>query len=501
MPDRDTYDRLRQHTRETALLGSIAHLLEWDERTMMPPAAGAFRAEQLTYLAGVIHERRTDPAVGEWLEALADSALAADRHGTEATNIRQLRRDYEKQRKRPVDLVRRLTHATVVGQQQWQAAREADDFETFRPYLETIFALKREEAAAIGYDDDPYDPLLDDYEPDATSEEVERVLTALERELVPLVEAIQESGRRPDRTILARAFPIDAQAAFAKDAAAAIGFDFDAGRLDVTAHPFCTGLGPGDCRITTRYLERYFPSAFFGVLHEAGHGIYEQGLDREQYGLPAGESISLGIHESQSRTWENAVGRSLAFWRHFYPSLQTRFDALAGVSLEDFHFAINDVRPSLIRVEADEATYNLHILLRFRLERALVADTLSVGDLPGAWRDEMKRLLGVAPDTDADGVLQDIHWSAGLVGYFPTYSLGNLYGAQFFEQADEDLGGLHAQFERGEFTPLRTWLNEKIHRPGQRYGASELVQRVTGSPLSHEPLMRHLRSIGDLFLG
>jgi carboxypeptidase Taq len=262
----------------------------------------------------------------------------------------------------------------------------------------------------------------------------------------------------------------------------------------VTAHPFCTSLGPHDCRITTRFDEHFFPTALFGILHEAGHGIYDQGLRTDWHGLPPGEAISLGIHESQSRLWENLVARSRPFWQHFYPAAQAKFPALADVALDDFYFAINHVEPSLIRVEADEATYNLHILIRFELEQALLADDLSVADLPAAWNEKYHEYLGITPTGDADGVLQDIHWAAGLVGYFPTYSLGNLYASQFFAAADAELGGLGPQFAAGEFGALRHWLGEKIHAVGQRFTAAELIERVSGKPLSHRPLIEHLRS-------
>jgi carboxypeptidase Taq len=295
--------------------------------------------------------------------------------------------------------------------------------------------------------------------------------------------------------LLQRRFPVDVQEQFGREAAAAIGFDFARGRLDVTAHPFCTTLGPHDCRITTRYDEQFFNTAFFGILHEAGHGIYEQGLPAEHFGLPPGEAISLGIHESQSRLWENFVGRGRAFWNWFYPAAQRHFPAALGdVDCDDFYFAINDVRPSLIRVEADEATYNLHILVRFELEQALLQGDLPPSDLPDAWNEKYRKYLGIAPPDDRRGVLQDVHWSAGLLGYFPTYSLGNLYAAQFFAQAKIELGDLEGGLSRGDFRPLKHWLREKIHRHGQRWSAAELVQRVTGRPLSAKPLVEHLRA-------
>ena len=283
-------------------------------------------------------------------------------------------------------------------------------------------------------------------------------------------------------------------------AAAAIGFDFDRGRLDVTHHPFCTEMGPDDTRITTRYDENFFPMAFFGILHEAGHGIYDQGLRGECYGTGPGEYLSLGFHESQSRMWENQVGRSRPFWNHMYSKAQQSFESLADVALDDFYFAINNVEPSLIRVEADEVTYNLHIIIRFELEQAFMSGDVSVDDLPGAWSEKYQHYLGISPPNDADGVMQDIHWSAGLIGYFPTYSLGNLYAAQLFDKADEELGGLHEQFARGEFQPLKDWLVEKIHKPGRCYSASQLIERVTGNPLSHHHLVNYLYGkLGPLY--
>lgn len=492
---------LRGYMRETALLETTQALLEWDERTMLPAAGGEFRADQITLLSGMIHRRHIDVRVGDWLAALAESPLAADPHGDSGATIRLLRRDFEKRRKLPVDLVERLSRATVLGQQHWVKARHDDDFRAFAPYLREIVSLKQEQARAIGFVEHPYDALLDDYEPDARTSNVARVLAALREELAPFVAAIAASPRRPDSDILKRNYPAAAQEAFGKRTAAAIGFDFQRGRLDVTHHPFCTGLGPNDCRITTRYDEHYFPQALFGILHEAGHGIYDQGLRREHHGLPPGMFVSLGIHESQSRMWENLVGRSYAFWQHFYPSLVASFpEALRDVTLDAFFFAINGVRPSLIRVEADEATYNLHIIVRFELEQALLTGDLVVDDLPNAWRQAYRKYLGIEPPDDASGVLQDIHWSAGLFGYFPTYSLGNLYSSQLFEAAERDLGSLADQFARGEFQPLREWLNRNVHAPGRCYSAAELARRVTGQELSHDPLMRHLRGkLGPLY--
>lgn len=489
------FDQLCHHARETALIGSIESLLGWDERTLMPVAAGEYRAEQITYLSGLMHRRRTDPQVGRWLEELAGSPLAADPHRDAGATIRQLKREHDKLVKVPQSLVEELTRMSVLGQQAWVKARQADDFASFQPLLAKIIDLKRQQAAAVGYEVCPYDALLDDFEPGETTANVAQVLAKLRDALVPLVSAIADSGKTPQRDILARTYPVNSQHSFATAAATKIGFDFQRGRLDVTHHPFCSGIAPHDCRITTRYDEHFFPSAFFSVLHEAGHGLYEQGLRVEQFGLPPAMAASLGIHESQSRMWENSVGRSHAFWQYFYGDAQRAFPAALGdVSLDDFYFAINDVQPSLIRVEADEATYNLHIILRFELEQALINDELPVADLPGAWREKYRQYLGLEPPNDADGVLQDVHWSAALIGYFPTYSLGNLYAGQFFEQAAADLGDLEAMFARGEFQPLLEWLRTNIHQRGQCYPAAELVEKVTGRPLSDGPLIRQLRA-------
>jgi carboxypeptidase Taq len=488
------YDELCNLAREAALIESVEALIGWDERTYMPEAAGEYRAEQMTFLTGLAHQKRTQPKWGELLTELAGSDQAKDPHSDTGTTIRQLKRDYDKRCKLPQKLVEELTRASVLGQQAWVKARSANDFAQFAPHLSKIVELKRQQAAALGYADVPYDALLDDYEPQARTKDIAAVLGKLRQELVPLVHAIMESGRQAPLEIVQRKFPQAAQEAFGKAAAAAIGFEFNRGRLDITHHPFCTELGPNDCRITTRYDENFFNGAFFGILHEAGHGIYDQGLRSELFGTPPGQFVSLGIHESQSRMWENLVGRSEAFWQHFFPQWQTHFpEAARGVNSAQLFAAVNHVQPSLIRVEADEATYNLHIIVRFELEQALLNGDLAVSDLPGVWREKYREYLGIEPATDAEGCLQDVHWSAALFGYFPTYSLGNLYASQFFEQADADLGGLNDLMRRGEFSPLKQWLNEKIHRHGQCYSATELVQRVTGKPLSSDALMRHLK--------
>jgi len=488
------YAELVRRTREVSLLGSCAGVLGWDERTYLPKRGAPLRGDQMGLLARLCHEMLTDPAIGDLLSKVEGTSLVADADSDPAVNVREIRRSYDRAVKVPKELVEELARVTTRAQGEWAEARQAKDFQRFRPWLEKIVELKRQEADAIGYATSRYDALLDEYEPGATAAEITKLFAALAKDLIPLVQKITSSGRAPKRDILTREFPADKQEAFGRAAAAAIGFDFEAGRLDTTTHPFCSGIGPGDCRITTRYNPRFFNESFFGILHESGHGIYEQSLPAEHHGTPRGAAASLGVHESQSRLWENQVGRSGPFWEHFLPKAQGQFPgALGDVKLDDFYFAINDVRPSFIRVEADEATYNLHIVLRFELEQALLAGDLQPVDVPAAWNEKFQRAFGMTPQDDALGCLQDIHWSFGGLGYFPTYTLGNLYAAQFMAQARKDLRGLDDDFRRGEFGRLKVWLNEKIHSQGQRFRATELCLRVTGQPLDHRPFLAYLR--------
>ena len=500
---RRAYDDLLTHLREAAVLESCAAVLGWDERTQLPPKGTGFRGEQQALLARLSHQRRTDPKVGDWLSTIESSDLAKDADSESAAVARELRRDYDKASKLPTSLVEALSLAATAGERAWEHAREDADYAQFRPHLEKMVGLKRQEAACLGTGEGDYDALLDAYEPGETAGNLRRVFGDLRPRLVDLVNRIVEGGKSAPVDVINRRFPMRQQEAFGREAAARFGYDFAGGRLDRTVHPFATGIGPGDARITTRYDEDYFNDAFFSIAHEAGHGMYEQGLPKdEHFGSPLSESVSLGIHESQSRLWENLVGRSRSYWTFAYPAAQKAFaPALDGVSADQFHFAVNGIRPSLIRVEADEATYNLHIMLRFELEQALLSGDLAPADLPGAWNEKYKDYLGLTPPDDREGCLQDVHWSFGAIGYFPTYALGNLYASQFFERAEKDLGGLDAMFERGEFGPLLDWLRTNIHQHGRRYTASELVQKITGEPLSAEPLMRHLTSKANELYG
>ncbi|HZK82848.1 MAG TPA: carboxypeptidase M32, partial [Humisphaera sp.] len=403
-----TYDSLISTLKQISLLGSIGSVLAWDERTQLPQKGTAHRANQAALLATMVHAQSTAPAIDHLLSELETSDLISDRDSDAAVNVRETRRAYDRARKLPGSLVEEMSRTEVLAQQVWGEARGKSDFAMFRPWLDKWVDLKRQEAECVGYKSNPYDALLDQFEPGETAAGVRRTFESLREPLVELVARIVDCGRKAPVEILERHYPAEGQHKLAKTASAAIGFDYAAGRLDVSLHPFCTGLGPGDTRMTTRYDERYFGDAIFGVLHETGHGLYDQGLDPAHYGTPRGEAISLGIHESQSRMWENLVGRSRSFWKHFLPMAKSTFPAaLADVSESDWYFAINDVRPSLIRTEADEATYNLHVLLRFELEEAMLKKDLSPADLPGAWTEKMQKYLGLTPPDDARGCLQD----------------------------------------------------------------------------------------------
>jgi carboxypeptidase Taq len=471
----------------------MGHVLGWDQRTHIPDKGHPHRHNQFAMLAKWIHARGTDPRLGEALARVEASYLVTDPGAVTAVNVREWRRDYDRAVKIPQELAVALAKATAEGETAWERTRPASDWETFKPFLVTVVALKREEAQALGYAAEPYDAHLDDFEPGETAAALAPLLGELRVSLLRVLEAVQGSGRRPQGEVVRRHFPVDGQYRLSRLAAQSIGYDFAGGRLDKTAHPFSTDIGPGDVRITTRFDEHNFSPAFFGTLHETGHALYDQGLPADHWGAPRGNPVSLGIHESQSRLWENLVGRSLGFWRFFYKRAQEVFPALHGLPLEVFHFAINEVKPSLIRTEADEVTYNLHILLRFELERALMNGDLSVSELPGAFNDKMRAYLGLTPPDPGQGVMQDIHWSAGHFGYFPTYTLGNLYAAQFYAQAEAELGPLGERFAAGDFAPLLTWLRERIHSQGHRLWARPLVQEVTGEELTPQYLVRYLQ--------
>ena len=489
------FDVLIHRLREIGTLRSVQATLGWDQETMMPPAAAEFRGEEMALLSSIIHRRATDPEIGDLVQAAAqepdvreDEILRAD--------LREIRRDYENACKLPTELVAELTLAGTRGLTAWKQARAESRFEIFRPHLETILELNRRKAMCLhdGKGGELYDALLDEFEPGMKSSRVEAMFTPLRLELVSLLEELADAPDPPDPAIHRLPIPVGLQARFSREVAEAIGYDFNAGRLDVATHPFTEGLAPGDTRITSRYQEAPFADGLGSTMHEAGHALYEQGLPKEQFhGRPLAEAASLGIHESQSRLWENQVGRSRPFWAFALPrAVGALGQGLQGLNPDQVYRAMNIVAPGLIRVESDEVTYNLHIMLRFDLERAMLRGDLNPSDLPAAWNDRIRSDLGLAVPDDARGCLQDIHWSMGAVGYFPTYTLGNLYSAQIWEAVRRDLPDLDRQMASGDFQPLLAWLREKIHRHGRRWPAEELGERITGTRLSHEPLIKYL---------
>jgi carboxypeptidase Taq len=488
MPDTDT--ALMDWIRDVYRLEAVEWLLEWDQETMMPAAGVAGRAGSWAALAALKHERLASAELGRLLDHATE-----DGDPLRQVNLREIRRAHQRATRVPAALVRALTEASAKAKVAWAEARDASRFAVFKPHLERMVALKREEAEAIGYATEPYDALLDEYEPNATAGQVEQVFADLRPALVALVDALRDAPVQPEVSILHRDYPRAGQEQLARRLATSIGFDFNAGRLDASVHPFCVSMHPGDVRLTTRYDERFLSTAIFGTLHEAGHGLYEQGMDADHAFTPLGRAVSLGIHESQSRLWENQVGRSRPFWECHYAEAQRLFPASLGdVSLEAFYGAINHVAPSLIRVEADEVTYNLHIILRFEIERGLIAGRLAAGEVPDAWNAATQDLLGIEPPDDRSGCLQDIHWSLGVLGYFPTYTLGNLYAAQFFAAARRDLADLDVQMRAGDFRPLLDWLRRHIHTAGMRWPAGELCERVSGAPLSAAPFLEASRA-------
>lgn len=484
------FDELLQRLGTVSDLERSRYLLAWDEETKMPPSGAPARAEQQGTLARIAHEMATTPELGELLEELRGFEEEHEPESFEASVIRVTRRDYEKNRRVPAELRAEMTRAGSIGYQGWLQARQARDYEAFRPHLERLLELTREYVACHEPYDDPYDVLLDEYEPGMKAAEVEAVFDRLREGLVTLV---SELGAPVDDSCLYGDYPTDRQRDFSLELLASWGMDDQAWRLDDTVHPFATSMSHDDIRLTTRLFPDNI-SGVFSCLHEFGHGIYERQVDPRYFRTPLASGVSSAFHESQSRLWENVVGRSLSTWRFFYPRLRETFpEQLAGVPLEEFHRALNRVAPSTIRVEADEVTYSLHVILRFELEREMLAGTVTPADLPEAFDAKLRDYLGVEPADVVDGVLQDVHWSSASFGYFPTYALGNVISIQLWERAVAELGDLDAQFERGEFGPLREWLGEHVHRWGRTFEPVELLERAVGGGLDPEPYLAYLR--------
>jgi carboxypeptidase Taq len=498
MKSHQAYDELAQCSRELWNIGSIRGLVSWDQQVNMPPKGVAHRAEMLAYLAQELHRKSTDPRLGE---LLAEAEQGQWTPG-QAANLREWRRAYDQASKLPADLVRRRAELTAKANAIWQEARAKNDFPLFAPYLGELVAISRETADHLGWQAERYDALLDQYEPDLTTAQCEAFFGGLRQAVVPLLERIVASPVQADRELFHGAeFPVVDQRELGTAMTRALGFDYQAGRLDIATHPFCSGFCVGDVRLTTRYDTRSPFQSLMGTIHESGHGMYDQGLAPEHEGTPLGDSVSLGIHESQSRFFENNIGRSRAFWQHWFPRFREAFpDVMDHVGFDDLYLLLNDVRPTLIRVEADEVTYNLHIMARFEIERDLFRGDVQPADLPAVWNAKYRAYLGITPPTDREGVLQDIHWSWAYFGYFPTYALGTVYAAQLEAAMRRDIPDLDEQMAAGEFTAPLRWMREHVHRLGMLYRPADLITHATGKPPSADDYVTYLvRKYGALY--
>ena len=496
-------EELQIHLAEVKALGGAAAVLGWDQQTYMPPGGAGARAAQLSALSRVIHQQETGDTTARLLERAEQEGEHLDVDSDDAAYLRMARRDFDQATKLPEALVAELASVTTLAHEELAAARKDNDYARFAPWLAKILGLTRSVADHLEYSECRYDALLDQYEPGMKTSQVREMFDTLKPELVNLVQRIVSKGPDAvDSSILTRSYDEAKQEAFGRKIVTAIGFDWTRGRSDRALHPFCTSFTSGDVRITTRFDTHFLPMALFGSMHETGHALYEQGVSPRYDGNVLGDGASLGVHESQSRLWENLIGRARPFWSRYYPELKAAFpESLGDAGSEDFYRAINKVSPSLIRVEADEVTYNLHILLRFEMELALLEEKISVADAPEAWNAKMVEYFGLTPPDNAQGILQDVHWSGGSIGYFPTYTVGNILSVQLFEQANADLGGqTSAQIAAGEFMPLLGWLRENVHQWGRKYLPTELVQRVTGGPLDTAPYLRYLKTkFGEIY--
>jgi carboxypeptidase Taq len=497
----EKYQQLKERLAEIGDVSRAAALLGWDQQTQMPPAGAEARAHQLGTLSKIAHEMHVAEQTGRLIEAAAAEVDGADYDSEQASLLRVARRDYDQARKLPSEFVAEFSRLTALAHEIWAKARAENKFKDFQPTLEAIYDMARRAAEYLGYTDHIYDALLDQFEPGMKTAQVRAIFDDLKTKLVPLVHAISERQDRVDDAVLHQAYDEDRQRDFAYEVIKQFGYDFNRGRVDRAVHPFETSFSINDARITTRYDPKYLNTALFGTMHETGHALYELGVDPSLERTPLATGTSLAVHESQSRMWENLVGRSRGFWAHFLPALQKTFPAqLGGVSLDAFYRAINKVTPSLIRVEADEVTYNLHIMLRFELEQETLEGKVKIADLPEEWNARFEQYLGITPPTDTLGVLQDVHWSSGLIGYFATYALGNLISVQLWEKALADVPDLPAQIEQGQFGALREWLRQNVHRHGRKYMPDQLVRRVTGEGIQSRSYMRYLKAkYGEIY--
>lgn len=492
---------LKAHLGNIHDVTSSAAVLRWDQETKMPSGGAKGRAEQLATLSRLAHQMFVSADTQQLLAAAEEVAGSLDPDSDEAGLVRMTRRDFDIASKLPAEFVADRARARSLSTEVWREARPHNDFAGYRPWLERMVDYARRTADYLGYTEHPYDALLDLYEPHMKTREVDALFARLREVTVPLVNAIVERGPVVDAGFLALEYDREGQRTFGLMVAKAFGYDFTRGRLDESPHPFASGFNTGDVRITTRYFPNYLPAAIFGIFHEAGHAMYEQGVSPAFERTPLARGASLGVHESQSRLWENLVGRSQPFWEHFLPKLQEQFpEQLSRIDVDAFYKAVNFVQPSPIRVEADEVTYNLHIMLRFELEKQLLEGKLAAEDLPEAWNDKTEEYLGLTAPNDADGVMQDIHWAGGSIGYFPTYTLGNLISVQLFEAALRAHPGLTDEFRQGRFSTLLSWLHEHVHRHGRKFFPRELIRRATGQDLAPEPYLRYLeRKFGAIY--
>jgi carboxypeptidase Taq len=501
MPRADAYAMFKLHLAEIHDLGKVTGLLGWDQQTMMPPRGADARVHQIGTMTRLTHDRIVANETRRLLDAAEQAVAAMPAESDEASLVRVARRDVEKVRRVPTELAVEMATASARAFPAWVEAKKTSDFDGFLPHLERALDLRRRYAACFDDVAEPYDALLDDFEPGITTAEVAALFATLKAGLVPLVAWIRERADAVDDAPVRGVFPVEDQRQFAIEVISWFGYSPDAWRVDPAAHPFASSMAIGDIRLTTRFDERHLNQGLFATMHECGHGLYEHGVDPSLERTPLARGASLGLHESQSRTWENLVGRGRPFWRHAFPLLQKRFpEQFAGLDEESVYRAVNKMAPSLIRVEADEATYNLHIIMRFELEQALLDGSLPPRDLPEAWRSRMVNDIGIEVPDHGHGVLQDVHWADGLFGYFPTYALGNMMAAQLHERAASDLPDLADRFAAGDFSTFREWHRERIHRHGRKFTAPEIMTRAVGQELTPGPLLRYLRAkITDLY--
>jgi carboxypeptidase Taq len=494
-------DHLKELLGVVSDLESANALLAWDQQTYMPPGGAGARAMQLATLSRLAHDKFVSEELVEALELAKAEAAGMAPDSDEFCLVRKTDRDYQKKVKVPSEWVGEFSSVRALAHQDWEKARAESNFSLFEPRLEKLVELKREYAGFFTPYDHIYDPLLDDFEPGMKAADIKTVFATLRPRLIALVQAIAERGKPVNDALLHQSYDEKKQWDFGIEVAKAFGYDFNRGRQDKAVHPFTIGFGTGDIRITTRFDPEFLNTALFGTMHEAGHAMYEQGVDPKLDRTPLGTGTSLGIHESQSRMWENLVGRSKAFWSAYFPRLQEYFPSQLGeTDLNAFYRMINKVERSLIRVEADEATYDLHIMLRFELEVSLMNGSLAVKDLPEAWNKKFEEFLGITPPNDAKGVLQDVHWSMGLFGYFPTYALGNLIAAQLWNKINLDIPEIEKKITKAEFSDLLEWLQEHIHRHGAKYNPLDLLKQATGQDLDAEPYLQYIEGkFGDIY--